>query len=201
MRRSLIGLMVAAATALVPLLTLAGNQEVAEQVAKALRSSGQLHDYKIGVKYQDGTAWLKGQVNSEEQAKSALAVASQVPGVTKVKNELAVPPPNRPPSSRLPVPGSSSAPAALRPAAASRQRRLCPEQISRVGSTVPSGAWGRDPSTPRRCSAFRRPNRRPWHSRSRLVYPGSGSPVMATESPALAEKAPAQPNSARSLRQ
>ncbi len=64
MRRSLIGMVVTTVTALVPLLTLAGNQEVAEQVAKTLRASGQLHDYKIGVKYQDGTAWLKGQVGA-----------------------------------------------------------------------------------------------------------------------------------------
>jgi osmotically-inducible protein OsmY len=109
MRRSLISIVVAVAAALVPLASLAGNQEVAEQVAKNLRASGQLHDYKVGVKYQDGTVWLKGQVVSDEQAKAALALAGQVPGVTKVKNELIVVPaapvePARQPMSQVAMP-------------------------------------------------------------------------------------------------
>jgi hypothetical protein len=136
MRRSLIGIVVAAATALVPLASLAGNQEIAEQVAKSLRASGQLHDYKVGVKAQDGTVWLKGQVTNEEQAKAALALASQVPGVTKVKNELVV---------------ASAEPAATgaRTNMATPSGRLqgaagvfAPEQISRVSANVGSGYAG-----------------------------------------------------------
>ena len=47
-----------------------------------------MSDYKIGVKYQDGTAWLRGRVNNEEQMNAALVLASQTPGVTRVVNEL-----------------------------------------------------------------------------------------------------------------
>ena len=91
MRRLLTGLVVVAATALVPMLAWAGNnQETAEQIRKNLCSSGQMHHFKIGVKYQSGTAWLRGQVCSEEQAKTALEIASQTPGVTRVVNNLTV---------------------------------------------------------------------------------------------------------------
>ena len=72
MRRFLTGFVVAAVTAVVPVLALAGNQEVAEQIARNLQNSGQMSDYKIGVKYQDGTVWLRGHVASQEQMKTAL---------------------------------------------------------------------------------------------------------------------------------
>ena len=56
MRRFLIGLAVAAATALAPLWAFAGNQEVADQIAARLKASGQMHGYKIAVKYQVGVS-------------------------------------------------------------------------------------------------------------------------------------------------
>ena len=90
MRRLLVGLVVAAATVLVPMWALAGNQEVAEQIAANLRKSGQLHGYKIGVKYQDGTAWLRGEVKSPEQMNAALALVFDTPGVKGVVNNLTV---------------------------------------------------------------------------------------------------------------
>ncbi len=90
MRRLLVGLVVAAATVMVPALALAGNQEVAEKIAASLRQSGQLKSYKIGVKYQDGTAWLRGQVASREQMNTALRLVSQAPGVTRVVNDLTI---------------------------------------------------------------------------------------------------------------
>jgi hypothetical protein len=91
MRRSFIGWLVAAATVMVPLWAMGGNQEVAEQIAARLRDSGQLRGYRIGVKFQDGTAWLRGQVTSQEQADTAVAIVSQTPGVTRVENDLAIP--------------------------------------------------------------------------------------------------------------
>ena len=90
MRRSLIGLVVAASAALVPMWALAGNQEVAEQIAANLKQSSQLHGYKIKVSYQDGIAHLKGQVASQEQMAVAVQVANQTRGVSKVINDLTV---------------------------------------------------------------------------------------------------------------
>jgi len=92
MRRYVTGWVVALAAALVPLWGFAGNQEFAEQIAKGLRDSGQLQDYKIGVKYQDGTAWLRGTVTSEEQMQKALSLAGNVEGVSHVINNLTVAP-------------------------------------------------------------------------------------------------------------
>jgi hypothetical protein len=92
MRRILAGFAVAAFVAVVPTLALAENQELANQIAQRLRSSGQLSGYKIGVKCQDGTAWLRGQVADEEQRSAALKLAFQTPGVTRVVNELKLTP-------------------------------------------------------------------------------------------------------------
>jgi hypothetical protein len=69
---------------------MAGNQEVAEQIAAALRDSGQLHGYRIGVKYQDGTAWLKGHVGTRDEMGTAMQLAAGVPGVNRVVNTLTV---------------------------------------------------------------------------------------------------------------
>jgi hypothetical protein len=88
MRRIFTGFAVAAIIAVVPTLALAGNQEIAEQIAHKLRNSGQMNDYKIGVKCQDGTAWLRGRVTDEEQMNTALKLVFQTPGVTRVVNEL-----------------------------------------------------------------------------------------------------------------
>jgi len=90
MRRLSILLTVAAAVLVLPTLALAGNQEVAQQIAVDLRESGQLEGYKIGVKFQDGTAWLRGRVTSHEQMNAALRVAFQAEGVERVVNNLTV---------------------------------------------------------------------------------------------------------------
>jgi hypothetical protein len=83
-------MVVAVATALMPLWALAGNQEVAEQIGANLRSSGQLHGYKIGVKFQDGTAWLRGTVADRAQLDAALKIVSQTPGVKNVVNNMTI---------------------------------------------------------------------------------------------------------------
>ncbi len=90
MRRLLTGFVVAAIAAVVPTLALAGNQEVAEQIARKMHDSGQMSDYKIGVKFQDGTAWLRGHVASEEQMNAALRLTFQIASVHRVVNELTV---------------------------------------------------------------------------------------------------------------
>jgi hypothetical protein len=90
MRRYLAGFVVAAVTAVVPALALAGNQEVAERIANRLRQSGQMSDYKVGVKYQDGTAWLRGRVASQEQMETALRLTFQTPDIGRVVNELTI---------------------------------------------------------------------------------------------------------------
>ena len=78
MRRILSGFVVAVVFAVVPAMALAGNQQIAEEIANRLKTSGQLSDYSIGVKYQNGTAWLQGHVTSAEQMKTALRLTRRV---------------------------------------------------------------------------------------------------------------------------
>jgi hypothetical protein len=90
MQRILTGFVAAAWMAVVPTLALADNQEAADQIAQKLRQSGQLQGYSIGVKYDGGTAWLRGRVSDEEQMATAVRLVFQSPGVTRVVNELTV---------------------------------------------------------------------------------------------------------------
>jgi len=93
MRRTLMGFAATALMAVVPSLALAGdNQAVADQIARNIRDSGQISDYKIGVKYQDGTAWLRGRVADQEQLNTTLRTVFQTPGVQRVVNQLEVAP-------------------------------------------------------------------------------------------------------------
>lgn len=81
---------IAATIIMVPTLALAGNQEVATGIAKTLQDSGQLKDYKIGVKYQDGTAWLKGWVKNQQQMNAAMKIVFRMPGMNRVVNDLKI---------------------------------------------------------------------------------------------------------------
>lgn len=65
-------------------------EEMAGQVAQTLRESGQLKDYRVGVKYEDGVAWLMGSVTSEEQSAKAVELTSQISGVVHVVNKLEI---------------------------------------------------------------------------------------------------------------
>ncbi|MEN0111605.1 MAG: BON domain-containing protein, partial [Planctomycetota bacterium] len=62
----------------------------ATRVAESLRESGQLKNYRVGVKYEDGVAWLVGSVTSQEQADTALRLAAEVEGVDHVVNKLEI---------------------------------------------------------------------------------------------------------------
>jgi hypothetical protein len=90
MRRLLTVVMVAATTAFVPMLALAGNQDVANQIKAGLENSGKMSNYQIGVKYQEGTATLQGRVSSQEQMDTALKLVYNIPSVNRVVNELTI---------------------------------------------------------------------------------------------------------------
>ena len=86
-----IALLAIAATCL-PAWTFASNQEVAEQIGNRLRESGRLHDFRIKILFQDGTATLSGSVGSPSQIDQAVEMARGVPGVRRVVNELKIAP-------------------------------------------------------------------------------------------------------------
>lgn len=64
--------------------------KMASNVAQALKESGRLKGYAVGVKYEDGVAWLEGRVTSEEQSATAAELAREVSGVAHVINKLEI---------------------------------------------------------------------------------------------------------------
>ncbi|MBN2474655.1 MAG: BON domain-containing protein [Pirellulales bacterium] len=128
MRRLWTSLAMAAALMAIPMLAIADNQEIATQIAKNLRDGGQLQDYKIGVKYQDGIAWLRGHVRDEEQMSLTLRVVSETVGVKRVVNGLSV---VSPPASNAIRPSKG----ALAPEQPSTAKRL--EQVIARGQQRP----------------------------------------------------------------
>jgi hypothetical protein len=75
---------------LLPIGAFGSDQETAQKVAEALRASGKLSDYSIGVTFEEGRAKLLGRVASEEQAQIAVEMARQLPYVSEVENRLEI---------------------------------------------------------------------------------------------------------------
>ena len=67
-----------------------GGDDTAQVIAKNLKESGKLKDYRVGVKYEDGVAWLMGTVTSPQQKQIAERVARQSAGVEHVVSKLEV---------------------------------------------------------------------------------------------------------------
>lgn len=68
----------------------AQDKAIAQEIGQQLKSSGQLHDYRIGVKYKDGIAALSGTVASQQQLSMAIRLTRQMPGIEKVVNNLSI---------------------------------------------------------------------------------------------------------------
>jgi hypothetical protein len=66
------------------------DRAAAQQIAQDLKDSGQLRDYRVGVKFQKGVAWLMGSVTTQEQKQTAERLALESPGVDRVINRLEV---------------------------------------------------------------------------------------------------------------
>ncbi len=66
------------------------DQAVAQQIAQILRDSGQMRDYSVGVKYNEGTVWLTGRVSNNQQMQAALAVVSDIEGISQIVNNMTV---------------------------------------------------------------------------------------------------------------
>jgi hypothetical protein len=93
MRTLIVGL-TAAALAFGPAFRAAAESKeeraVAQQIAQNMKNSGKLKDYRVGVKYQDGVAWLMGTVTSPQQKKLAESIARKSEGVQSVVSKLEV---------------------------------------------------------------------------------------------------------------
>jgi hypothetical protein len=92
--RKVVYLAVLAATLLPALAASAetpAEKRVAQQIGNHLKQSGQLQNYRVGVKYHDGVAYLAGSVSSPEQRDIAMRLAQQVDGVKHVTCKLECP--------------------------------------------------------------------------------------------------------------
>ncbi len=68
----------------------AADTAMGNQIGQRLKESGRLHNYRIGVKYEDGVVWLEGSVLNAAQQDTAISLAQQVPGVVHVINHLEI---------------------------------------------------------------------------------------------------------------
>ena len=139
MRHLVVLLVVAASTTLVPTWAMAGNQDVAERIAANLREGGQLTGYGIGVKYQDGTAWLRGTVRDPAQMNTAMNLVLQTPGVTRVVNDLTIaelPPPIKEPSRQVASPLARPAGSAVPVATSFEQAPVTPVNVTELAPTL-----------------------------------------------------------------
>jgi hypothetical protein len=100
MRRLILALAIGVIAPAAPAWAAGTDQEVAQQIADTLRTSGQLKGYSIAVKYKDGTARLEGTVRSQQQLNQALDIVNRAPDVKRVINNLSV----------VPAPAGSEAP-------------------------------------------------------------------------------------------
>ena len=69
---------------------LALDQQKARELAFALKASGKMAAYRVGLKYHNGIVWLQGRVASPQQKAMAESLISQAPGVNQVVNQLAI---------------------------------------------------------------------------------------------------------------
>lgn len=90
MRVTVLLLAVAAMTALMPSGAAASDREIAQEIAQQIYASGQLSDYKVMVKYADGTAYIKGEVQTPGQMNTAVELARRNPNVQNVVNMVTI---------------------------------------------------------------------------------------------------------------
>jgi len=69
----------------------AADRAMSQRIGSVLTESGQLRDYRVGVKFQDGVALLTGTVTDAQQADDAVRLAREVQGVSHVVCQLQYP--------------------------------------------------------------------------------------------------------------
>jgi len=105
------------------------DEATANDVARNLKYSGQMHNYKVGVAVRNGTAWLTGNVANADQLATAIEIAQATPGVEHVVSRLEI--------------------AAARPA---RQRQTLSNRLQESLATLPRNSKIRLASTSQRLS-------------------------------------------------
>lgn len=113
MRRFVFACLIAACcAAMAPTVASAGDQEITQYIIQKLsvaKEQGELKGFDLDLYVDNGTVWLKGQVNTEAQKKLVLSTAQSGKslGVTQVVDEITIST-ARPTVERTPVTAESS---------------------------------------------------------------------------------------------
>jgi hypothetical protein len=122
------------------------DQAAAQQIGQRLKESGRLRNYRIGVKYEEGVAWLNGSVANPAQREEALRLTQEMPGVAHVINRLEVASPQAASGANMPTnyteeysaqpsPNQRSAPSQF--GAASQRMASASSQSQRFANNMP----------------------------------------------------------------
>ncbi len=118
------------AAALVPVASASAEtpaeKQMALRIGTYLKQSGQLHNYRVGVKYHNGVATLGGSVASSDQRDVAIKLAGQVKGVKQV-------------DSKLQIAGKSEEAASSSESKASQAKNTKPSQLGPASFEEPAG--------------------------------------------------------------
>lgn len=155
----------------------AQDKAIAQEIGSQLKTSGQLHDYRIGVKYKDGVAALSGTVADQQQLITAVRLTQRMGNVGQVVNNLTVAGDTQ---SAQPTPQNASRAmrASYQPAGPQNQRQYgqqpSPNQMAQRQSMAQRQAMSsRQPMGPQRPTAI---SRRPAPRRSNTPMPLGGRP-------------------------
>ena len=94
MRRYFFGLAMMALAMMSPTILRADDSQIARQIIERLqveKKAGNLKGFSIDLQVDDGSVWMSGKLNSEEQRAKVLDIARRIPGVKQVVNDLKVP--------------------------------------------------------------------------------------------------------------
>ena len=170
MRKTAAGLLVLALALGATSPTAVGAEDTASLIAQNMKQSGKLKDYRVGVKYEDGTALLMGTVTSPQQKKIAEQLARGTTGVKKVISRIEVegaeqlqmaeqaPPQDLQPvaafqpqpmrQSGMPVPYAAAGQAPIQPAAYAGAQMMAPMPMAQVPPAIGQAVSYDSPQVP-----------------------------------------------------
>ena len=140
------------------------DETMAQLIANDLKESGRLKDYRVGIKYKDGVAWLMGSVTSRQQKQVAELIVGNSEGVVHVVSKLEIDlPQNEPTPQNEPQPQIEPTQSGLRisnasyssndsrkadpPARRTQVRSNMPVPYARMGQGIQPASYGQPGST------------------------------------------------------
>ncbi len=128
------------------------DETMAQLIANDLKESGRLKDYRVGVKYKDGVAWLMGTVTSRQQKQVAELIVGNCEGVVHVVSKLEIDlPQNEPTQSGLRISNASYSSNGSGRAVPSARRTMVrnnmPVPYARMGQGIQAASYGQPGST------------------------------------------------------